>query len=166
MKLAITGTPGTGKTTATQLLETEIVHLNDVIREQELYTETDDTRESRVVDFELTEAWLTEHGPDVVESHLAHRFEADRVVVLRCHPEKLHRRLRERGESTAKAEENAESEALDVILIEAIDRHGKDAVYEIDTTDREPSAVAKEIDRVLSDERAPSAGDVDFTEYL
>lgn len=166
MKLAITGTPGTGKTTATELLETDAVHLNDAIREQELYAETDDARDSRVVDFELTEEWLTGRDPTVVESHLAHRFEADRVVVLRCHPEELHQRLRERGESSASAEENAEAEALDVILVEALDRHGEDAVYEIDATDREPSAVAHEIDRVLSDERQPSAGTVDFTEYL
>lgn len=166
MKLAITGTPGTGKTTAGELLETDVVHLNEAIREQELYTETDETRDSRVVDFERTEAWLTERDPTIVESHLAHQFEADRVVVLRCHPEELHQRLRERDESASSAEENAEAEALDVILVEALDRHGEDAVYEIDTTDREPSAVTTEIDRVLSGEREPSAGDVDFTEYL
>lgn len=166
MKLAITGTPGTGKTTATDLLDTDVVHLNDVIRDQNLYTETDDTRDSRVVDAEAIEEWLTERDSAVVESHLAHRFEADRVVVLRCHPEKLHQRLCERGETEASAEENAEAEALDVLLVEAIDRHGEDAVYEIDTTNLEPSAVATEIDRVLSGERKPSAGDVDFTEYL
>lgn len=166
MKLAITGTPGTGKTTATELLETDVVHLNDAIRERGLYAETDDARDSRVVDFEQTEAWLAERDPTIVESHLAHRFEADRVVVLRCHPEELHQRLRERGESQASAEENAEAEALDVILVEALDRHGEDAVYEIDATDREPSTVAHEIDRVLSGEREPSAGTVDFTGYL
>ncbi|RRJ33536.1 adenylate kinase family protein [Halocatena pleomorpha] len=164
MKLAITGTPGTGKTTAAQLLEPDVVHLNEVIREQGLYTETDDTRDSRVVDFDRTETWLAEREPTIVESHLAHHFEAERVVVLRCHPEKLHQRLRERGESEASAEENAEAEALDVILVEALDRHAD--VYEIDTTDQDPSAVATEINRVLADEREPSAGNVDFTEYL
>ncbi|UPM43029.1 adenylate kinase family protein [Halocatena salina] len=164
MKLAITGTPGTGKTTAAQLLEPDVVHLNEVIRERGLYTETDDTRDSRVVDFDQTEAWLAEREPTIVESHLAHHFEAERVVVLRCHPEKLRRRLRERGESEASAEENAEAEALDVILVEALDRHAD--VYEIDTTDQDPSAVATEINRVLADERKPSAGNVDFTDYL
>lgn len=166
MKLAITGTPGTGKTTVTELLETDSVHLNDVIEERGLYTDTDDVRDSRVVDFEQIEAWLTERDPTVVESHLAHRFEAECVVVLRCHPRELHRRLSERGKSVASVEENAEAEALDVILVEAIDHHGEDAVYEIDTTDREPSAVAQEIDRVLAGEREPSAGAVDFTDYL
>lgn len=166
MKLAITGTPGTGKTTVTELLETDSVHLNDVIEERGLYTDTDDVRDSRVVDFEQIEAWLTERDPTVVESHLAHRFEAECVVVLRCHPRGLHRRLSERGKSVASVEENAEAEALDVILVEAIDHHGEDAVYEIDTTDREPSAVAQEIDRVLAGEREPSAGTVDFTDYL
>jgi adenylate kinase len=102
----------------------------------------------------------------LVESHLAHHLDADRVVVLRCHPETLETRLRERGESEASATENAESEALDVILSEAVDRHGLDAVYEIETTDQSPEAVAAEIDRVVAGEREPSAGEVSYVDYL
>ncbi|MFW5919426.1 MAG: adenylate kinase, partial [Halanaeroarchaeum sp.] len=78
----------------------------------------------------------------------------------------LRERLKGRDESEASIAENAESEALDVILAEAVDRHGLDAVYEIDTTDRSPSEVATEIDAVIRGEREPSAGTVDFTEYL
>jgi adenylate kinase len=176
MRIAITGTPGTGKTTATELLEadradeseTSIVHLNDVIREEGLYTDTDAERDSLITDLDGVADWLDEHGEEitVVESHLAHHFDADRVVVLRCHPETLERRLRDREEPEAKASENAEAEALDVILAEAVDQHGNENVYEIDTTDEEPEAVAREIESVIAGEREPSAGEVNFVEYL
>jgi adenylate kinase len=169
-RITVTGTPGTGKTTATEHLGTDrtVVHLNDVIRDQELTGGYDEGRETAVVDLDAVGKWLDANGPAdaVVESHLAHRFPADRVVVLRAHPETIETRLRERGESGATARENAESEALDVILAEAIDRHGDDAVYEIDTTDRTPEAVAAEIDAVIRGERDPSAGTVSFTGYM
>jgi adenylate kinase len=86
--------------------------------------------------------------------------------VLRAHPERILERLRERGETEASAAENAESEALDVVLSESVDRHGSNAVFEVDTTDRDPAAVADEIAAVAAGERDPAVGVVDFTDYL
>ncbi|MCD2199396.1 adenylate kinase family protein [Halobacterium sp. KA-4] len=168
MRVAVTGTPGTGKTTATEHLDTDldIVHLNDVIQEEGLYTEVDEARDSKVADLDAVRDWLEGREDVLVESHLSHLLDADRVVVLRCAPGELERRLIERGEPAEKAEENAESEALDVILSEAVREHGKPNVYEIDTTDRDPEVVADDIEAVLAGERDPSAGEVDFTEYL
>ncbi len=166
MKLAITGTPGTGKTTATDQLADDVVHLNEVIKSESLYTDTDDERDSHIADFEAIEAWLEAQSPAIVESHLAHHFPADRVVVLRCAPDTLVERLKDRDESRASRAENAEAEALDVILSEAVDRHGPGSVYEIETTDTAPSAVATEIERVLSGDREPGVGTVDYTSYL
>jgi adenylate kinase len=88
------------------------------------------------------------------------------VVVLRCHPEEIVGRLRERSESEESAEENAESEALDVILAEAVERFGRENVYEVDTTDREPEAVAGAVTAAITGEREPSAGEVSFVDYL
>ncbi|WP_162224394.1 adenylate kinase family protein [Halorussus amylolyticus] len=174
MRVAVTGTPGTGKTTAIEALvgderldrDFEVVHLNDLIRDEDLWNERDEDRDSLVADLEAVRERLADRGDLLVESHLAHHLDADRVVVLRCHPEELERRLSERGESEAKARENAESEALDVILSEAVSEHGVERVYEIDTTDRSPDAVAADISAVLAGEREPSAGDVDFLDYL
>lgn len=167
-RIAVTGTPGTGKTSATERLDRSVINLNDVIRELDLYTERDGERDSLVADLERIDEWLTEQntseGITVIESHLAHHFDADRVVVLRCRPDELERRLKERGEPAGKARENREAEALDLILSEAA--HGHESVYEIDTTDRKPKAVAHEIERVIAGEREPSSGDVDFIEYL
>ncbi|MFB6093329.1 MAG: adenylate kinase family protein [Halanaeroarchaeum sp.] len=168
MRVAVTGTPGTGKTTATDRLETDlpVVHLNDLIREEDLSTRVDEERDSLVADLEAVEARLADREDVVVESHLAHHLDVDRVIVLRCAPAVLESRLEERGEPAATARENAESEALDVILGEAVTAHGREAVYEVDTTDRAPAAVAREIDRAIAGERDPSAGTVDYTDYL
>ena len=168
MRVAVTGTPGTGKTTATDLVDTdlEVIHLNEVIKSEDLSQGEDAERDTLVADLDAVEEWLGDRDDVLIDSHLAHNLPVDEVVVLRCHPEELEDRLRERGESEAKATENAESEALDVVLTEAVADHGVDAVYEIDATDRSPAEVAGEIERVLAGEREPSAGEVTYIDYL
>jgi adenylate kinase len=175
VRVAVTGTPGTGKTSAVEAPEDDskfgdfdldVVHLNDLIREEDLWTERDDERDSLVADLDAVRERLDGRDDLLIESHLAHHLEADRVVVLRCHPEELERRLRERGESETKAEENAESEALDVILSEAVSERGVENVYEIETTDRTPEEVADDLAAVVAGESQPSAGGVDYLDYL
>ncbi|HET7323955.1 MAG TPA: adenylate kinase family protein [Halococcus sp.] len=173
MRVAVTGTPGTGKTTATERLETrfDVLHLNDVVRDEGLSSGTDDARDSLIADMDKIEQWLCERtgdsdGVEIVESHLAHRLPAERVIVLRCHPEELGNRLAKRGESETTIKENKESEALDVILAEAVETYGLDSVYEIDATDRTPEEISREIETVVSGDREPSAGVVSFLEYL
>ncbi|MFC4450462.1 adenylate kinase family protein [Halorussus aquaticus] len=194
MRVVVTGTPGTGKTSAVEALEAdpefadaglEVVHLNELIRDEDLWSERDEERDSLVADLDAVAERLADRDDLLVESHLAHHLDvresrgdsrspsetdvsedADRVVVLRCHPEELERRLTGRGESEAKARENAESEALDVILSEAVNEHGVENVYEIETTDRDPDEVAAEIAAVVSGDREPSAGTVSYLDYL
>lgn len=180
MRAIVTGTPGTGKTSATErLADRDVLHLNEVVEREGLYTERDEERDSLVVDLDALREFVGDRG-GIVESHLAHHLPAEKAIVLRCDPAELERRLRERGESEAKAKgntgstkspqalaryarENRESEALDLILSEAVTEHGLENVYEIDTTDRTPGEVAREIERVLAGEREPSAGEVTFS---
>jgi adenylate kinase len=168
VRVALTGTPGTGKSTATERLETglHVIHLNEVIRERDLTAGRDTERDSAIADIDAAADWLDGRDDVIFESHLAHKFVADTVVVLRCHPEEIERRLRSRDESPASVAENAESEALDVILTEAVERHGTDSVHEIDTTDRQPSAVADEIAAAVDGRREPRAGTVSCIDYL
>ncbi|WP_440990201.1 adenylate kinase family protein [Haloarchaeobius baliensis] len=179
MRVAVTGTPGTGKTTATELLaeardDVDVVHLNEVIEDEVLYEAVDEERDSVVADLDALAAWVDEYeaarddGGDflVLDSHLAHHLDADRVAVLRCAPEALAKRLRDRGESDTKAAENAESEALDVVLSQAVENHGLDSVYEIETTQSTPEAVSEALAAVVDGTREPSAGDVDYLDYL
>jgi adenylate kinase len=167
-RVAVTGTPGTGKSTATALLEDayDVIHLNEHIKEDDaLWTERDADRDTLVADLDAVRERLGDWS-GVLDSHLAHRFDVDRVVVLRCRPEEVEARLEARGESPETAAENAESEALDVVLSEAVAEHGAESVYEIDTTDRDPEAVADEIRAAIEGDREPSAGTVDFIDYI
>jgi len=168
MRVAVTGTPGVGKTTATEGLATDldVIHLNDLVREAGLTEGTDESRGSLVVDLEAVSERLGGRSDILVESHVAHHLDVDRAIVLRCRPDALETRLLDRGDGEAKAAENAEAEALDVILSETVDRHGVDSTYEIDTTDRSVGAVRSDIEAALAGDRRPSAGTVDFTGYL
>jgi adenylate kinase len=168
MRVALTGTPGTGKTSAAAELGCPVVALNDVVRREGLWTERDGERDSLVADLDAVAAWLAEETPGadhVVESHLAHLVPADRTVVLRCRPDRLRERLTARGADEPEVAENAESEALDVVLSAAVEKQGRESVYEVDTTDLTPDEVAAAGEDVLDGRRAPSAGTVDFLEY-
>ncbi|WEL21264.1 adenylate kinase family protein [Halorhabdus sp. BNX81] len=167
MRVAVTGTPGTGKTTATEQVDAlDVIHLNQVIDREGFIQGVDDERGSSIADLDAIESWLDGRDDILIESHLAHHVPVDRVIVLRCHPETIEQRLRERGESPESAQENAESEALDVVLTEAVDAHGPNSVYEIETTERLPETVADEIEAVIAGDREPNPGVVSYIEYL
>ncbi|MES3517420.1 MAG: adenylate kinase family protein [Natronomonas sp.] len=172
MRIAVTGTPGTGKTTATRQLDRPVLHLNELIEDENLSTGTDEERGSLVADIDGLRRHVEQvddetDGVVVFESHLAHHVAADRVVVLRCHPTELTERLESRaGTTDRKITENADAEALDVVLSEAVEGHGLDSVYEIDTTGKEPEAVAEAIEAVIDGLREPTAGTVSFVDYL
>lgn len=168
MRVAVTGTPGTGKTTAVDLAETDlpVVNLNDLVREADLTAGRDEERDTLVADLDAVRARLADRDDVLVESHLAHHLDADRVVVLRCHPDELRERLRERGEPESKIRENAESEALDIVLSQAVQCHGSETVYEIDTTGRSPASVAADVEAVIAGDRSAGQGAVDFSDAL
>jgi len=82
----------------------------------------------------------------VIEGHLAHHI-SDIAIVLRLSPDELELRLRERGYTEAKVQENVLAETIDVILVEAVE--WCERVYEIDTTGRTVEEVAGAIREIL-----------------
>ncbi|WP_292352929.1 AAA family ATPase, partial [Methanomethylovorans sp. PtaU1.Bin093] len=64
MLVGITGTPGTGKTSVTAQLEKkpgyQVIHLNELIREEKLYSEVDAERDCVVADMDLVEQRVME----------------------------------------------------------------------------------------------------------
>ncbi|HUL62445.1 MAG TPA: NMP kinase, partial [Methanocella sp.] len=79
-------------------------------------------------------------------------------------PAVLRKRLAERGWSPAKIAENAEAEALDVILIEALELNRR--AYEIDTTGLSPAETARAIREIAGGTDKYKPGSVDFSEEL
>ncbi|MDD1669922.1 MAG: adenylate kinase family protein [Methanomicrobiales archaeon] len=166
MMCGITGTPGTGKSSAADELARRgypVVRLADTV---EAYTlSRDEERDTRVID---EERWAREFTPveGFVEGHLAHFLPCDRVVVLRCRPDLLLGRLRSRGYGEAKCRENAEAEALDVCLIETLERHGPGQVLEIDATGIPAGGVADLIEGFVLGRVPASHGTIDWSDYL
>ena len=150
MIIGITGTPGTGKTSACALLE-DVLDLNELIKKEGLHLGVDKTRGSLIADMDsvydrVHEIAQGREGNLVIEGHLSQHV-CDVAIVLRLLPDELKRRLVERGYREAKILENVEAEVVDVILVEAVE--WCDRVYEIDTTGKTVEEVADTINEIL-----------------
>jgi adenylate kinase len=95
----------------------------------------------------------------LVDSHLSHDVGASVIVVLRCRPDVLGKRLKKRGWPIAKIRENVEAERIGVISSEA-----KGKVFEIDTTSLAPAAAAAAMERVLKGKGKRYKGSIDWIE--
>ncbi len=167
MFIALTGTPGTGKTSVTNVLENEygyrVIHLNDVIREEHLFEDVDEDRDCVLAEMEKISDYLgdsfSKDEISIVDSHLSHHF-AQHCVVLRTAPADLKKRLTSRGYKDRKVEENVEAECLDVILVEAVEMC--ENVFEVETTGREAIDVSKDVHEILTAISSGSSPDPRF----
>ena len=149
-KIAVTGTPGTGKTTLAKLLAVRLkmkyIELNPILIE-DFGIEYDDDMESWEVDIDRAVRKLDFCDNCILDSHLSHEFDVDKIVVVRCEPYQLALRLAKRGWSSPKVIENAEAEGLNVVSDEAWATGRK--VVEIDTTSAKPDESADQAVRLL-----------------
>ncbi len=159
MIIALTGTPGTGKTTVCGILDEHsqyrkqfhIIDLNKIVIGEKLYTGKDETRDTYEADMDKLEERVKQitsevpQGMDIImEGHLSHLLPSDVIIVLRTHPVALRKRLGKRKNySFSKVKENANAEALDVILVESAECSKN--IFEINTTDINPLAVVKSV---------------------
>lgn len=166
MMCGITGTPGTGKSMVGEALAARghtVVHLTGTV--QAYVTGIDEERDTQIID---TDRWAAGFSSvdGFVEGHFAHLLPCDRIVVLRCRPDELRKRLRQRKYRPQKIRENVEAEALDVCLIETIERFKPSQVLELDTTGRDATSCALQIERFLQGEIAGEYGAIDWSGYL
>jgi adenylate kinase len=171
MRVALTGTPGTGKSSVGAYLAKkglDVIEVSDIAKAEGLLGEMDEERGSFDVDVEkLREAVDRGNYPDdtIFVGHLSHFLNVDRTIVLRCRPSLLMERLRARGWREEKVRENAEAEALDVILMDCMEDQTE--VYEVDASTMPVEEVAKavvEIIRGKTDKYKP--GNTDWSEEV
>ncbi len=144
--IALTGTPGTGKTTVAELLKKRGHKVISVIEMARRYGCILDEEGGEV---EIDVEKLSQFRFDgIVEGHLSHYLRPDVTIVLRCNPLILKERLEGRGWDEEKLMENVEAELLDVILVEAIEMNSN--VYEIDTTFMTVEEVADAVESIIS----------------
>ncbi len=147
MRVALTGTPGVGKTSVAAVAASNgwrVVDIKAWAKQQGAIVGRDEHDQADVIDVErLAGAVLPDvDGHNVVyEGHLSHLLPLDAAWVLRCDPRVLAGRLTARGYSRAKVAENLEAEALDIVLQEALDHIPH--VIQRDGTRRTPAALFK-----------------------
>jgi len=178
MLVALTGTPGVGKTAVSQILRSEgfdIIDLNKLAVEHDFWIGTDKQRDSKIIDIEQVNKYVTEIYKQkdivIIEGHLSHLLKSvDNIIVLRCHPSELKKRLSTKGWNTEKIRENIEAEILDVILCEAVERYAKTNMFEIDTTDKSIAEVASAVVEIIRNKfknmKKYNIGKIDWSEEI
>ena len=142
MIIAITGTPGTGKTSVAKTLIKKgyiVLDLNKIACENDFLIGRDKKRGSNIVDIDKLNLFIKKNysGSDTVfvEGHLSHLLKCvDKVIVLRLHPSQLKKHLEKKKWNKEKIKENLEAEILDVILCESVETHSEDNIAELDVT--------------------------------
>ena len=166
MMCGITGTPGTGKSLVGEELSRrghKVIHLTDTV--EPYVSGNDEERDARIID---VDRWAAEFVPvdGFVEGHLAHLLPCDRIVVLRCRPDVLKTRLSLRKYRVEKIWENTDAEAMDVCLIETVEKYEPSRILEIDTTDHDVPYCADQIERFVKGEIPAGFGTIDWSAFL
>ena len=173
MILLLTGTPRTGKSTVSKILVEKLgyklISLNEWVLEEarEALVGYDSDSDSNVIDVDMVDEKLRAlKGDVIIEGHLSHLMSiGDVVVVLRAHPRVLSERLSDFSDS--KRTENIDAEALDVCLIESLEKHGAGKVFEVDTTDKKPDVVSEIIIQIMDGQGVEyKPGKIDWSDEL
>jgi adenylate kinase len=171
MRVALTGTPGVGKTSLAAVAARHgwaVVDVKAWAREQGCVVGYDEDDQAEVVDVEALARRMPDGGRGgrvLLEGHLSHLLPVDAAWVVRCDPDVLRGRLEARGYGAAKVRENLEAEALDLILSEALDHAPR--VVQRDGTRRSPEELYKAFaDAGLAGPKAADLEPVDWSDRL
>ncbi|KYK30296.1 MAG: hypothetical protein AYK22_04120 [Thermoplasmatales archaeon SG8-52-3] len=153
MIIALSGTPGTGKTSVSEVLRNrnlEVIDFNKEARENNFLIGKDIKRDSNFVDIEKFNKYIIKNYSEkkliIIEGHLSHLLKiAEKIILLRCHPKILKNNLTKKGWKKEKIKENIEAEILDIILCEATEIHEESNIFEIDVSNKSIIEIADDI---------------------
>ncbi len=168
MKIIITGTPGTGKTSiARQLSKKEKIEIYDckkLIEKINAFKINDDG-EMEVLMPKFRNAlkkWLLKKEDWIIESHLLCeiKLDADFIFVLRCNKKNLEKRLKKRKYNLKKIEDNILVELLDYCYLKSKKNlYGK--IFEVDTSEKSVKRCILDICSAISGKK----NKIDETDY-
>lgn len=178
MIIALTGTPGTGKTSVAEGLKSKgfiIIDLNKIACDKGFLTGKDEKRNSNIVDIKKFDRYIIENYTEkenlIVEGHLSHLLgSVEKIILLRCHPEILKKNLSRKGWNQEKIKENIEAEILDIILCEAVEFHNEKNIFEIDVTSKTVEEVVSIIIEIFKNKfkniKEYKIGKIDWSEEI
>ena len=160
---ALTGTPGTGKTSLKKHLNKKIISLSEYY-EQASEGKTDNGE--WIVDIEKLDNIIEDSDCNFFEGNFSHKLDKiDKVIVLRCDPQILEKRLESRNYSKNKVRENLEAEAIGLIYSEAIEIRDKANVFQVDNSTRKPQETANIIEKYIND-NIKVEEEIDYSEKI
>jgi len=177
--IAITGTPGTGKSSIARLLAKKIgarlVDIGFLIQNERLTAGFDERRDTLIADMKRIRKRITEIVKEseekiIVEGHFVPHILPKNwiktIFVLRRDPEELKEILERRQYKEEKVRENVAAEVLDVCLFDAIKICGQDKVCEIDITGKYARDIVEVIVAVLYNKEKCGKERIDWLEKL
>ena len=162
--IAISGTPGTGKTAIGKLLaqqlQVEVIELGQVVKEQHFHHGEDVDRGTLIADIKRLQNYLSNRIKQtnellIVMSHFADLVPEEFLkvlVVLRCHPVTLEQRLSNRHWTSKKIVENIQAEILGECTSQGLANQDYNRIFEIDTTNYTIEEVVTSIKKILAGE--------------
>lgn len=157
MNLVITGNPGVGKHTTTDLFvkqdsSYQIIDINKFAIEGSFGNKVEDGFEVNTIELK-DEIKKKVSDKSIIVGHLAPYVlddsDIDLAIVLRKNPYDLIDIYKKRDYQESKIKQNAGSEILGVIANDAIASFGKEKTFEIDTTTKTPERVVEEINGII-----------------
>ena len=165
VKLVITGNPGVGKHTIAELFIKQdssynIFDISKFAIEKGFGEQVDDGIEVDTTKIK-NEIKKSDLEKSVIVGHLApyvlDESDIDIVIILRKNPYDLIEIYKKRDYQKFKIKENTGSEILGVITNDSIASFGKEKSFEIDTTEKTPEIILKEINNII---RNHEGGDI------
>lgn len=164
-RVIISGTPGTGKTSISKLLTQKInarmISLSKLAISNNLTIGYDLKRETSVIDakkiilqvHKIIETCINQNiEVIIIESHFSDIIPnnlIDYAIVLRCHPDELIRRLKDRNYKKEKILENVQAEILGTSMNYLIEKNLEKDIIEIDTTNLKIESIANLIIEII-----------------